>query len=260
MISKSTHESSVAADLVRVGLADQRQRAAKLQSELGDHLRDTSLSEDIGEHGRPAKTNSAGTQSEKGDDVGSTTDTYGIHVSHCLVKHSLPRRYRLRTSINVDLELPEDFRVETVDIKENLNSSGSKVDNTATVVGDVDSRETQVRAELDIVSSFNALGDDGQRGHVAESGKSREGEGGAVASITAGGEALLACSNSVDAGVVNGEEDRLEAGGLDSAQVARQARLVRPDVLLFVIIIRSCVSSQLSFTWAYLMEHDLASD
>lgn len=88
-VTEDTHVSGVAAERVRVGLANQRERAAELESELREHLRDTSLSVDVGEHGWAAETDGAGTESEQGDNVGGTADTCQIYVNSCFARGSL---------------------------------------------------------------------------------------------------------------------------------------------------------------------------
>lgn len=87
-------------------------------------------------------------------------DTYGCTITLTVVGAS-------HAAIRVDLHLLEDFGRVFPDVEQYLDGGGRAVENTASVVRDINSLESEVEAGLSILPCFDSLGNDGQAGHVA---------------------------------------------------------------------------------------------
>lgn len=70
------------------------------------------------------------------------------------------------TAISIDVDLLEDLRGLLVDLESNLKGGGNVVELAGTVVGQEDGRGAVGHCELGVLDGLDALGDDGQAGHV----------------------------------------------------------------------------------------------
>lgn len=205
-----TYVAGVATEGPDVVLAHKTHGALKLSVEDVNELGNTILAVDVGEVERTADTDGGHAERDESEHVRSVADT----------------------TVGVDLDLAEDFGVIAVEIEENLNGGNTHVDLAATVVGDVDGREAEVGAELDVVSGLDALGDDGQVGHLADFVQDFNAGIGCVAGAGGSPVAVVARTDTFDTGVVNSDENSAEAIVLHTAELVLQAASVLPDVLL----------------------------
>lgn len=70
------------------------------------------------------------------------------------------------TAISIDVDLLEDLRGLLVDLEGDLKGRGNVVELAGTVVRQEDGRGAVGHGELGILDGLDALGDDGQAGHV----------------------------------------------------------------------------------------------
>lgn len=70
------------------------------------------------------------------------------------------------TAISIDVDLLEDLGGLLVDLKGDLKGGGNVVELAGTVVRQEDGRGAVGHGELGILDGLDALGDDGQAGHV----------------------------------------------------------------------------------------------
>jgi len=192
-----TYESGVAAVRPDVVLAHETHGAVELSVEDVDQLGNTVLAVNVGE-------------------VEWTSNANGSHAERDESEHV---RGVTNTAVGVDLDLAEDFGVVAVEVEQDFDSGNAHVDLTATMVGDVDSRETEVGAELYIVGSLDTLGNNGQVGHLAELVQSLNAGVRGVAGAGRAPVAVVARANTLDAGVVDREEDSAEPVALDAVQL-----------------------------------------
>lgn len=122
------------------------------------------------------------------------------------------------TAISIDVDLLEDLRGLLVDLEGDLKGGGHVVELAGTVVRQEDGRGAVGHGELRILDGLDALGDDGEAGHVLKVFVVIPGDEGVAGvrrgDIVAGGAVTVAVACGVDS-----EEDGLASGGLDIVEV-----------------------------------------
>ena len=214
-----SYKSGVSAISIDVALAHQLHQALHFQRKNINDVGNALFAVEVGEIHRTADAYCSRAEGDQCKDVVGVADT----------------------TIDIDLHLVEHLGVVQVEVQQDLDGLRREINHAATVVGDVDSREAKIGANLDIMSGLEALGNDRQRGGFAEGLQGGDGEDEVVG--LAGGvrlESHLAITDAIDARVVDRQEDGLVAEGLELSKLLLDETLVRPDV--------------------FLVEHDLARD